>query len=65
MDLNDIEAQELLTIAVPVDESYRHLIAKKNGRYYSFRCHYGNCYHGYWDNTMSEKYRKIVDKHFT
>ena len=34
---------------------------KKNGRYYSFRCHYGNCYHGYWDNTMPEKNRRIAD----
>lgn len=65
MDLDDQEAQELLMAAVPVDESYRHLVAKKNGRYYSFRCHYGNCYHGYWDNTMSEKNRNIVDRNFT
>lgn len=63
--LDDQEAQELLMAAVPVDESYRHLVAKKNGRYYSFRCHYENCYHGYWDNTMSEKNRNIVDRNFT
>lgn len=61
MDLNDAEAQELLLRALPVDEKESHLVAKKNGRYYSFRCHYGNCYHGYWDNTMPEKNRRIAD----
>lgn len=64
MDLTDSEAQELLLWAVSVDNTYKHLIAKKNGKYYSFRRHHGNCYHGYWDNTMSEKYKKMVDKYF-
>lgn len=62
MDLPDSEAQELLLQAVSVDNTYKHLIAKKNGRYYSFRRHHGNCYHGYWDDTMQENYRKLVDK---
>lgn len=62
MDLTDAEAQELLLQAVSVDNTYKHLIAKKNGKYYSFRRHQGNCYHGYWDNTMQENYRNIVDK---
>ena len=65
MDLDDKEAQYLLMKAVPTDETCRHLVAKKNGKYYSFRCHYDNCYHGYWDDTMPEKYRNIVDKSFT
>lgn len=61
MGLSDSEAQELLQRAIPVNQEYTHLIAKRNGKYYSFRCHYDNCYHGYWDNTMSEKNRNIVD----
>lgn len=64
MDLDDKTAQELLMLAIPTDETHRHLIAKRNGKYYSFRSHYENCYHGYWDNTMSERYRKILDEHF-
>lgn len=62
MDLTDSEAQELLLQAVSVDNTYNHLIAKKRGKYYSFRRHHGNCYHGYWDDTMWENYRKMADK---
>lgn len=65
MDLTDQEAQELLMKAIAADkDTYNHLIAKKNGKYYSFRRHHGNRYHGYWDNTMPEKLRKKVDKCF-
>lgn len=64
MDLSDSEAQELLLQAVSVDNTYKHLIAKKNDKYYSFRRHHGNCYHGYWDDTMQEKYRRLADKSF-
>lgn len=64
MDLTDTEAQELLLRAVNVDRTYKHLIAKKNGKYYSFRQHHDNCYHGYWDNTMRENYKKAADKCF-
>ncbi len=61
MDLSDEEAQKLLQTAVPVDRDYTHLVAKRNGKYYSFRCHYDNRYHGYWDDTMSEKNRKKAE----
>lgn len=64
MDLTDTDAQELLLKAVSLDNTYKHLGAKKNGKYYSFRRHHENCYHGYWDDTMQEKCRIIVDKHF-
>lgn len=64
MDLTDSEAQELLLRAVSVDNTYKHLVANKNGKYYSFRRHDGNCYHGYWDDTMKENYRNIADKCF-
>lgn len=65
MDLTDQEAQELLMKAIAADEdTYNHLIAKKNGKYYSFRRHHGNRYHGYRDNTMPEKLRRKVDKCF-
>lgn len=50
--------------AIPTDHTYNHLIAEKGGRYYSFRRHHDNCYHGYWDNTMTEKYKMMVDKYF-
>lgn len=62
MDLNDDEAQKLLLYALPVDREENHLVAKKNGKYYSFRCHHGNCYHGYWDNTMPENNRRVADR---
>lgn len=62
MDLTDSEAQELLLQAVSVDNTYNHLIAKKRGKYYSFWRHHGNFYHGYWDDTMWENYRKMADK---
>lgn len=64
MDLTDSEAQELLLSAVSVDNTYKHLIAKKNGKYYSYRRHHENCYHGYWDDTMQENYKKFADKCF-
>lgn len=64
MDLTDQEAQELLMKAIPTDHTYNRLIAEKGGRYYSFRRHHDNCYHGYWDNTMTEKYKMMVDKYF-
>lgn len=62
MDLNDDEAQKLLLYALPVDREENHLVARKNGKYYSFRCHHGNCYHGYWDNTMPENNRRVADR---
>lgn len=62
MDLSDEEAQGLLAKALPVDKEEKHLVAKKGERYYSFRCHYDNCYHGYWDNSMLEHIRMIADR---
>lgn len=62
MDLSDAEAQRLLTKALPVDKEGKHLVAKQGVKYYSFRCHYDNCYHGYWDNSMPEHIRTIADK---
>lgn len=45
MDLTDQEAQELLMKAIPAERAYKHLIAKRDEKYYSFRRHHGNCYH--------------------
>ena len=39
----------------------KHLIAKYNGKYYSFRCHWDVYYHGYWDNTMPENLKRRLD----
>ena len=39
---------------VAIDDP-KHLIAKYNGNYYSFRLHWDVYYHGYRDDTMSQK----------
>ena len=61
MDLRDEIAQVVLNQAVAVDSDSRHLIAKYNGEYYSFRCHYDVCYHGYKDNSMPEHLKNKLD----
>lgn len=54
MDLNEEEAQFILNKAVIAEDDEKHLIAKYKGKYYSFRCHWKNFYHGYLDNAMPE-----------
>lgn len=61
MDLEDRQAQELLNQAIKVDENGKHLAAKYNGMYYSFRCHLNNCYHGYQDNSLPENIKSQLD----
>ena len=62
MPLSDEDAQKLLNIALPIDgDQERHLVAAYKGKYYSFRKHHGNCYHGYLDNTMPQNYRMVAD----
>lgn len=58
MDLRDDEAQRVLDKAVIAENDEKHLIAKYKGSYYSFRCHWGNCYHGYRDNAMPENLKR-------
>ncbi len=62
MDLSDETAQRVLDKAIVVGSDPKHLIAKCNGRYYSFRCHWDVYYHGYWDNTMPENLRHRLDE---
>lgn len=62
MDLPDEIAQNVLNKAIVAESDPKHLIAKYNGKYYSFRCHWDVCYHGYWDNTMPEKFRCRLDE---
>lgn len=54
MDLEEGEAQYVLDRAVIAENDERHLIARYNDIYYSFRCHWRNRYHGYQDNSMPE-----------
>lgn len=62
MDLPDEEAQLVLNRAVPAGDEKKHLVAKHKGRYYSFRCHYDNCYHGYIDDTMPQNIKNKADR---
>ena len=62
MDLSDEEAQKVLNTAIAAGDEKKHLIAKYKGRYYSFRCHYDNCYHGYIDDTMPENLKNKADR---
>lgn len=62
MDLSDEIAQNVLNKAIVAELDPKHLIAKYNGKYYSFRCHLDVYYHGYWDNTMPENLRHRLDE---
>lgn len=61
MDLKDDEAQFVLDRAIMAEKDERHLIAKYQNTYYSFRCHWKNYYHGYQDNTMPEGMKRRLD----
>ncbi len=54
MDLNAEEAQIALNQAVSEGKDDKHLASKYKGKYYSFRCHEKNCYHGYEDNGLDD-----------
>ena len=58
MDLDEKEAQYVLDRAIMADKDEKHLIARYNGVYYSFRCHLRNFYHGYQDNSMPEDMKR-------
>ena len=61
MDLSNETAQVVLNKAIVAESDSKHLIAKYNGKYYSFRCHWDVYYHGYWDNTMPENLKRRLD----
>lgn len=58
MDLDDMEAQELLNHAIEIEGN---LYGKRNNQYYSFQRHHGNYYHGYQNNELGLHIRKIID----
>lgn len=63
MDLTDDVAQRVLNSAIEAGDESKHLIAKYNGKFYSFRCHYSNCYHGYPDESMPENLKRKVEQY--
>lgn len=62
MDLDDKIAQEVLNTAVPVPNNSGHLINQYHGKYYSFRRHHNNCFHGYIDDTIPQNYHSLLEK---
>ena len=62
MDLTDDEAQQVLNSAIEAGDERKHLVAKYKGKFYSFRCHYSNCYHGYIDESMPENLKRKVER---
>lgn len=54
MDLTLSEAQKVLDEAVLYEDSKNCLVNKYNGKYYIFRRHINNCYHGYIDTAIPE-----------
>lgn len=61
MDLSDMEAQELLNCAIEIEGN---LYGKRNGRYYSFRRHHDNYYHGYQNNNLALHIRNKIDAEY-
>lgn len=61
MDLSDEEAQIVLNKAIKAKKDSKHLIAKHNGNYYSFRQHLDICYHGYRDDSMPQNLKNKLD----
>ena len=57
MDLTDEEAQRVLNEAIVAKDDPKHLIAKYDGKYYSFRLHQDIYYHGYRDDSMPQSLR--------
>lgn len=61
MDLEDDMAQKILDTAIPVPNNLNHLINFYNNKYYSFRRHHENYFHGYIDNSLSENIKKLLN----
>ena len=62
MDLDEEKAQHVLDAAIYVPGNSGHLINYYNGKYYSFRRHHENCFHGYIDEGLPERLRKLLTK---
>lgn len=61
MDLSDDMAQQLLDEALPYDNDEKCLVNTYNGRFYVFRRHFNNCYHGYRHDSLPEKIKRRFD----
>lgn len=61
MDLSDYIAQEVLNSAIPVPNNINHLINYYDNKYYSFRRHHENHFHGYIDTSLPEKFQKLLN----
>lgn len=61
MDLSDEDAQRVLNEAIVAIDDPKHLIAKYNGNYYSFRLHWDVYYHGYRDDTMPQNLKNKLE----
>lgn len=59
MDLNDLEAQELLNHAIEIEGN---MYGKKKEQYYCFQRHHDNYYHGYQNNELELHIRKRIDE---
>lgn len=58
MDLDDTVAQAVLDNAVPYKNDEKCLVNHYNGKYYVFRRHINNCYHGYINDYLPENIKK-------
>lgn len=61
MDLSDDVAQRVLDSAIPVPNNINHLINYYNNKFYSFRRHHDNHFHGYIDTSLPEKFQKLLN----
>lgn len=62
-DLNETEAQQALNCAIECkDDRDSYLAVKYNGKYYCFRRHHANKYHGYRNDYLPEHIRRKIEK---
>lgn len=59
MDLNDVEAQELLNRAVKIEGK---LYGKRKEQYYCFQRHHNNYYHAYQNNELALHIKNRIDE---
>lgn len=63
MDLDDNTAQQVLDSAIIYNDDDKCLVNLYNDKYYVFRRHINNCYHGYIDEGVPENIRKkLIDR---
>lgn len=62
MDLNDDVAQKVLDKAIVYNDDSKCLINYYNGKYYVFRRHINNCYHGYINDFVPENIKRKLSE---